>query len=248
MGAGCCRLPGLRWRLSSWFWSSSANGGCACSIFPSSNRLDARPAVGRLPFHSRQGSFRPPRPAHADRLDRAGVGRAGGSEVRPGSIGLGSQICGLRRMHRDHGDGRRRFDTRHNYSSFSPLAPDLAFQTSWRQFKEGARIAAAPQTWLDEQYARSRQAAGRLAASANLPALAETVDIIPSRQSQVIAAGLNYRPRPTIQEHATDSSAALIARNKRFFESEGAPDYLSAGVEHFIGHIDAKRFHVALLL
>ena len=111
------------------------------------------------------------------------------------------------------------------YQSFSPLAPDLAFQTSWRQFKEGARIAAAPQTWLDEQYARSRQAAGRLAASANLPALAETVDIIPSRQSQVIAAGLNYRPRPTIQEYAT-YSAALIARNKRFFESEGAPDYL----------------------
>jgi hypothetical protein len=114
------------------------------------------------------------------------------------------------------------------YQSLSPLNPVPAFQASRSQLKEGIKLATAPRSWLDEKYAQSRQATELIATSVNLPALAGTVDIIPSRQSQVIAAGLDYRPRPVIQEYATYSEA-LIARNRRFFASEDAPDYLLFG-------------------
>ncbi len=57
---------------------------------------------------------------------------------------------------------------------------------------------------------------------APLPALAGSVDIIPSDQARVIASGLDYRPRFTIQEY-TSYTPALIAKNSAYFRGPDAP-------------------------
>jgi hypothetical protein len=112
---------------------------------------------------------------------------------------------------------------RHNI--FPNRTPFETLKRSWAQIEEGARLAMAPGDWLAEKSRQSQEAARAIAFSANLPALKGTVDIIPSRQSRVIAAGLDYHPRPVVQEYATYSEK-LIARNRAFFESDSAPEYL----------------------
>jgi hypothetical protein len=111
------------------------------------------------------------------------------------------------------------------HHTLSPFNPIPAFQTSLYQLSEGVRVATSPKKWLNEKLSQLQQASENIAASAKLPALAGTVDMIPSRQIEVIAAGLDYKPRPTVQEYAT-YSGDLIARNRSFFESDSAPDYL----------------------
>jgi hypothetical protein len=74
----------------------------------------------------------------------------------------------------------------------------------------------------EQQFAAARD---QLHVAAQLPALSGSVDIIPSRQSEVIAAQLDYRPRPTIQEYTT-YSPPLIQRNREFYLSPKAPDFV----------------------
>ncbi len=55
--------------------------------------------------------------------------------------------------------------------------------------------------------------------------LAGTVDIISSEQSAVLANKLDYHPRPSFQDYATDT-AGLIAANAAFYEGASAPDWV----------------------
>ncbi len=58
-----------------------------------------------------------------------------------------------------------------------------------------------------------------------LSSLAGTVDIISSEQSAVLANKLDYHPRPSFQDYATDT-AGLIAANAAFYDGASAPDWV----------------------
>lgn len=88
-----------------------------------------------------------------------------------------------------------------------------------------ADFVRRPHDWMAQQERQFAAAQDRLHAAARLPAVSGSVDIIPSRQSEVIAAGLDYRPRPTIQEYST-YSASLIRRNREFYLYAKAPDFV----------------------
>lgn len=88
-----------------------------------------------------------------------------------------------------------------------------------------ADFARRPRGWMAEKEQQFTAAREQLHATTQLPVVNGSVDIIPSRQSEVIAAQLDYRPRPTIQEYTT-YSPRLIERNRDFYLSPKAPDYV----------------------
>lgn len=88
-----------------------------------------------------------------------------------------------------------------------------------------ADFARRPGGWMAEREQQFAAARDQLHAAAQLPVVSGKVHIIPSRQSEVIAAQLDYRPRPTIQEYTT-YSPALIQRNRAFYLSPKAPDFV----------------------
>ena len=73
-----------------------------------------------------------------------------------------------------------------------------------------------------------------------LPPLDGTVDILPSEQTSVLAAGLDYHPRPSFQDYST-YTAGLIAANVAFYEGASAPEWVLFG----IGGLD-DRFPAAM--
>lgn len=93
------------------------------------------------------------------------------------------------------------------------------------QFSLLKTFLVEPQQWLTNLQSSQATAKAQLGASSWLRKYHGTMDIIPSAQSLIIAAGANYRPRPTIQEYTT-YNATLIERNRAYFESNKAPDYL----------------------
>ena len=60
------------------------------------------------------------------------------------------------------------------------------------------------------------------------------VDILPSAQTRVLAAGLDYRGRPSFQEYST-YTAGLIAANRAFLDGERAPRWVLFGPESPLG-------------
>jgi hypothetical protein len=86
-------------------------------------------------------------------------------------------------------------------------------------------LILSPSTWLRGLELQKSSAREILRTEHPLPALAGTVDIVPSAQSIVLANGLRYHPRFTIQEYHT-FTLDLISRNREFFSSETAPDFL----------------------
>lgn len=88
-----------------------------------------------------------------------------------------------------------------------------------------ADFAWRPSAWLAEKDRQFAAARDQLRVAASLPMVPGSVDIIPSRQSEMIAAQLDYRPRPTIQEYSTYSSP-LIRRNRDFYLSSKAPEFV----------------------
>ncbi|AMN44529.1 transmembrane protein [Rhodoplanes sp. Z2-YC6860] len=109
-----------------------------------------------------------------------------------------------------------------NRSYVAPPAAVLAQVLT--QANAGLELIRSPAAWLSARQARQASAVEAVKAAKPLPALAGTVDILPSAQAEVIANGLNYRPRPTVQEYNTYSQP-LIARNRAFFSGDRAPDY-----------------------
>ncbi|MDR3474689.1 MAG: hypothetical protein P4M09_23820 [Devosia sp.] len=105
------------------------------------------------------------------------------------------------------------------------LSPVSAVLTGWDQATAGVEAFANPGRWLAALAVQEDRAAGAVRAAEPLPKLEGTVDVIPDRQSAVIAAGLDYDPRPNIQEYSTYSDR-MFAQNRQFFESARAPDYL----------------------
>ena len=97
---------------------------------------------------------------------------------------------------------------------------DLEFQT-----RHAIDFASNPDAWLAEQDRRADAANAAIRDAEPLPALAGPVDALSNIQANVLAAGLDYRPRPTIQENMT-FSPALIARNRAFLDGPEAPQHL----------------------
>jgi len=93
------------------------------------------------------------------------------------------------------------------------------------ELADTAQAIVSPSRWYGERQARRDDALAALARTSPVQALDGSVDAIPSLQSSLIAAGLDYRPRPTIQEY-TSYSPSMIALNRRFFSGPRAPDYL----------------------
>jgi hypothetical protein len=93
---------------------------------------------------------------------------------------------------------------------------DLA---NWLDFLSG------PQLWRASQQAKQQAFYADLRDKHPWPALDGAVDVIPSRQSTLIANGLRYQPRPSIQEYATYTHG-LIEKNRAFIRSEKAPDFV----------------------
>ena len=89
----------------------------------------------------------------------------------------------------------------------------------------GARLAAAKaDAWTG------------VARAMPLGSLPGGVDIIPSAQTAVLAAGLDYRGRPSFQEYST-YTAALAGANRAFLESPAAPRWILFGPESPEGYM-----------
>ena len=103
------------------------------------------------------------------------------------------------------------------------MGADLAAETgAWSRFwSSPSRFAAAARA------AKSRSW-DELRAAQPLPPLDGGVDMLPSEQSRVLAAGLDYRPRPSFQEYST-YTAGLIAANRAFYAGQRAPDWVIFG-------------------
>jgi hypothetical protein len=89
----------------------------------------------------------------------------------------------------------------------------------------GKQLLSSPSSWLRsaDDWRASRTAVMR--EEHPLPKLDGPVDIIPSRQSEVIANDLDYRPRFTVQEYTT-YTGALIQANRDYFNGAYAPRYI----------------------
>ena len=84
------------------------------------------------------------------------------------------------------------------------------------------RFIADPGAWKRDAEARLVAARAALRASHPLPAIEGTIDVVPSNQALLIAHGLAYRPRPTVQEY-TSYAPGLIARNRAHLEGPDGP-------------------------
>jgi len=93
------------------------------------------------------------------------------------------------------------------------------------QLQSAVAFAQNPSAWLQSRAELSRTTNVQTLAVRPVPILTGTVDAISNIQASVIAAGLDYAPRPTIQENMT-FSPALIARNAKYLSGPAAPDHL----------------------
>ncbi len=97
-------------------------------------------------------------------------------------------------------------------------------------------LALQPREFADRLQAAEVNRWQELAALGPLPRLAGTVDTIPSIQSQILANGLDYRPRPNFQEYATYTPEGLAA-NRAFLMRPGAPNWMIFGAEPGFGSL-----------
>ena len=84
-----------------------------------------------------------------------------------------------------------------------------------------------------------------IAAASPLPPLPGTVDIVPSDQTRVMAAGLAYRGRPSFQEYST-YSAGLAEANGRFIDNPDAPRWILFGPESPLGFMSIDQRYPSL--
>jgi hypothetical protein len=108
--------------------------------------------------------------------------------------------------------------------SLSPLTTTPAGILA-RQLTQSAAFARDPTAWLAGQQQQSDAAYAHIRAATPLPPLTGRVDALSNIQGAVIAAGLDFAPRPTLQENMT-ASPALIARNAAYLSGPAAPDHL----------------------
>jgi len=109
--------------------------------------------------------------------------------------------------------------TPRTFQAFQPIKEAAS------QSRRVLEVAVHPRAWMDEMTNKFSKAEQEIDSVSSLPSVNGPVDIIPSRQSEVIAKKLDYRPRPTVQEYST-YSANLIRRNREFYESDRAPEFV----------------------
>ncbi|MDF1792903.1 MAG: hypothetical protein P1U88_13380 [Thalassobaculaceae bacterium] len=92
---------------------------------------------------------------------------------------------------------------------------------------QAAAILAAPTAWMAEMQRRRAVALTGIRNRNPLTGIQGSIDTVPSLQAALVAADLadgpTYHPRPIFQEYST-YTAALIAANRAFFDSDEAPD------------------------
>lgn len=93
------------------------------------------------------------------------------------------------------------------------------------QISEVARFMSDPDGYISNLEIKRKSRLADVSSDGPVSSLPGSVDIIDSRQSSLIAAGVRYVPRPTIQEYAT-YSADLIGLNAEFYNSDKAPDFV----------------------
>jgi hypothetical protein len=91
-------------------------------------------------------------------------------------------------------------------------------------FSDATEFAKHPSTWIAQKKHEKELAWDRVRKILPLPALAGTVDTLPSIQSSILAHGLKYQPRWSFQEYVT-FAVPLSERNIADIETDG-PDYL----------------------
>ena len=104
------------------------------------------------------------------------------------------------------------------YTTSSPSV--LAYQ-----LQQALAFAVNPSAWVAQQQQRSAEWDALVRREQPLPPIAGRIDAISNVQQSILAAGLDYWPRPTIQENMT-STPALIARNRAFLGGADAPGTL----------------------
>ncbi|MBB4255279.1 hypothetical protein [Rhizobium sp. BK008] len=109
------------------------------------------------------------------------------------------------------------------------MLPSENIRTLPQQISEGLvrgrEFLFQPTVWLDKLKGENAASLAAIRQKTPLPALNGSVDIIQSEQSDVIGNGLDYRPRPTVQEY-TSYTPELIERVRAFYDGPEAPEYL----------------------
>ena len=95
----------------------------------------------------------------------------------------------------------------------------------WASLKQATAAATDPAGWRLSWRERLSGARAAVLEKAPVPHVAGTVDVIPFMQSSLLAAGLNYRPRPVFQSYAA-YTPWLMERNRSYFRSESAARYV----------------------
>jgi len=109
------------------------------------------------------------------------------------------------------------------------------FGTPLQQLASAAILVADPQTWLAHNRINREGSLAALKNGTPLSALDGSVDSIPSIQSAILAHGLDYRPRPNVQEY-TSYTKSLINADRQSVLGNRAPRYIIHGT----GSIDAR--------
>ncbi|HTJ02737.1 MAG TPA: hypothetical protein VL492_08080 [Methylovirgula sp.] len=91
------------------------------------------------------------------------------------------------------------------------------------------QISTNTAAWLQNQESAMSSAKAAVRALMPLPKLSGSVDVLSSVQSAVIAAGLDYRPRFTLQEYTTYRQS-LIDRNRQSWFGAKSPEHILFGL------------------
>lgn len=103
--------------------------------------------------------------------------------------------------------------------------PSHIIEMASREAVTASTFILSPSTWFSNNVRERKNVYSVVRSLSPMPPVNGTIDMIPSNQVALIAHGLNYRPRPTIQEYTTYNSD-LIRRNRLYYEGKGAAEYL----------------------
>ena len=98
------------------------------------------------------------------------------------------------------------------------------------EFAAAFALVRDPAAFAADLKAATAEARAAIVEQNPLGPLPGTVDIVPSFQSRILAAGLDYHPRPSFQEYSTYTEG-LAQANRAFVEGPSAPDWILFGPE-----------------
>ncbi len=111
------------------------------------------------------------------------------------------------------------------HASWSAMNPFGTVARSLTTVQTIAEFVQSPRHWMAQRQLQFKAAEESIRMVGRLPEVNGSVDIIPSEQGEVIASGMDFRPRPTIQEYTT-FSPKLVERNRAFFLSDRSPEFI----------------------